>query len=299
MRSQDIIWTLALCGFIAALGKNEVVAQDVIVGNAIDIQATAVGGDVENGLLLPDSQIALRLARDHRVLRELKCSLAQREAIEDALDSIDDALAELNDGLSQPLFSTTIVVQGAGGVGPAAGDEQADEENQGVRRRAELYEVFETRLRNEILKADQVRRLDEIELRLRGPRAFRVPRVIEALELTEEQNDFIREQIALTIAEIQQQSLRDLVIPNGRAQIYAPPSPAEMVEILEGGVQEIVDQFNQSQREIWQKLIGADLQRAPRIHLFGDAEQMMRGGVGRIMIDAAPLLPAIGLPVQE
>jgi len=273
MKSQSVTLCVALCGFIAAFCESNVAGQELF-GGQINVQGVAVEVELDHGLIVPDPQIAFRLTHDHRVLRELKCTLEQRETIEDAIDAIEDELAE--DG---PI--------------PEEGEQAAD-------RRKELFEEFETLLRDEILNPDQIRRLDEMELRLRGPRAFRVPRVNEALNLTETQNDFVREQIAVTAAEIQQQSVRDLVIPNGRAQIFAPPGPAEMLEILETGVQNIVDQLTDEQRETWNKLVGAELQRAPRIQLFNDP----RGGhwaraQGMMMMNVVPALPAIALPIEE
>ncbi len=100
----------------------------------------------------------------------------------------------------------------------------------------------------EVLDADQMKRLNEIELQLRGYEAFSSEKVHEALNLTDEQKSKVRE--ALSDAEEEMREVRQ----NAQGDFQA--AMADMRKVREDAMNDIKEVLNDDQKSKWQDMIG-------------------------------------------
>jgi len=117
---------------------------------------------------------ASELLRHRKVLKELKCTPEQRTQIEDAYDD----LAE-----KRPPFPVTNLIP-INAANPQAIEQQIEAE---MRKWVEAAEAESKSVAQKYLKKEQLVRLGQIELQLRGLRAFTDPKIATALKLSEPQ----------------------------------------------------------------------------------------------------------------
>ncbi|QJW92922.1 RNA polymerase sigma factor [Frigoriglobus tundricola] len=117
---------------------------------------------------------AYELLRHRKVLKELKCTPEQRVQIEDAYDDLNE---------KRPPFPITHFIQG-NPANPQPIEQQIEAE---VRKIAANAEAESRSIADKHLRKEQLVRLGQIELQVRGLRAFTDPKVAAALKLTDEQ----------------------------------------------------------------------------------------------------------------
>ncbi len=125
-------------------------------------------------------------------------------------------------------------------------DEQRREKMQ------ELMRVQMTDLRkglDNILKPDQVKRFDQIQVQAMGINAFMLPRVQEALTLTDDQRSKIRE-----ITEEHNQAMRDVF---QGAQTDREAAMQKLTALRKQGTEKAIAVLTDSQKKSWADLIGA------------------------------------------
>ena len=133
--------------------------------NAAPVPPAKADGPVD----LPSS--AYELLRNRKVLKELKCTPEQRVQIEDAYDDLNE---------KHPPFPIANLVQ----AGQAIPQQQLEAE---LRKIAAAAEAESKLIAEKHLRKEQLVRLGQIELQVRGLRAFTDPKVAAVLKLTDEQ----------------------------------------------------------------------------------------------------------------
>src|SRR5262249_38790439 len=108
----------------------------------------------------------------------------------------------------------------------------------------------------EVLKPEQTKRLNQIQLQVRGSQAFSDPKVAEALKLTDSQKKDIK-----TIQEDSQKQIRAL-FEGGRPGADARE---KMTKLRKETSDKIMDVLNKDQKKSWEELTGKPftIQRAP------------------------------------
>jgi RNA polymerase sigma factor (sigma-70 family) len=227
-------------------------------------QALATEKDGEAGALL----------RDHKVLRELKCTLAQREKIEDALEEMDESIRTQIDAQ----IKVQLGIPGGGPVNMVMVGQ--DERNN-----------FGKYVLTKVLQKDQVERLNQIVLQVRGPRAFQMPHVVRALELSKDQQTFIEARIKKADKDIQDKSQK--MIGQGVVMVGVLTDPKEIAPIIEGAVKSIREKLNPKQQNTWKELAGEALKFVPRAGWNGGSGTMVTGAVAVPGVQPIPPLPEI------
>lgn len=123
----------------------------------------------------------------------------------------------------------------------------------------ELFRTAEADLRKglaDVLKPEQVKRFEQIQLQASGPGAFASPRVEEALKLTDDQKGKIR-----TVNDELGQSIRD-AFEADRENAFT-----KIAELRKGATEKAVAVLNDDQKKTWKELTGEPFEvkfEAPR-----------------------------------
>jgi RNA polymerase sigma factor (sigma-70 family) len=226
------------------------------------------------------------LLREHKVLRELKCTLSQREKIEDALDEMDEKIrahyaAQIGVALPIPAGIQPIPA----GVPLPVGVVTTTVQGPNKATQDEMNKFGHYVLTN-VLQKEQVERLNQIVLQVRGPRAFQMPQVVRALELSEDQRTFVERQIQKADQDIQEKTQK-MVGP--AIFVGGAPEPKEVAPIFEGAIKAILEKLTPKQRSTWKELAGETLKFFPRAGLNGTSSTMTVVGAAA----AIPAVPAI------
>jgi hypothetical protein len=221
---------------------------------------------------------AYALLRHRKVLKELNCTLEQRDQIGDAFDELDEK--------RPPVPAVAIQFNGGGGKLPQELVEQIKEQN---RRVTELAESESRSVARKYLSNDQLSRLGQIELQVRGLRAFADPKIAAALKLTDEQKSAVVEGLEASKADVPMARpvARGPLGPGGfrtEAQIDSlpldPKRAKEALATFERGL-------TKDQQSAWQAMIGAKIGFELRAHVSTNT------AIGTNNAGANPAGPAI------
>jgi len=122
-------------------------------------------------------------------------------------------------------------------------------------RREKMQELARTRAAElmkgvgEILKPEQVKRFQEIQLQQAGTTAFAMPRVQEGLKLTEDQKSKIRE-----IGEESMQAMRDAFQGGGQGDREA--GRKKMAELRKQSTEKVLGVLTDDQKKKWKEMTG-------------------------------------------
>jgi Spy/CpxP family protein refolding chaperone len=147
---------------------------------------------------------------------------------------------------------------------------------QGDERREKMQEIMkkvneeQTKVISEVLSADQVKRLNQIELQNSGPRAFTQEKVQKDLKLTDDQKDKIK-----TIADDLNQEMQGLRGGGGDFQ----ENMKKMASMRKEAVEKITAVLTDDQKKAWKELTGEPYEVKFEAGQFGGRRGKKKDGV--------------------
>jgi len=136
----------------------------------------------------------------------------------------------------------------------------------------ELAKIQEAGL-SEILGAQELRRLRQIELQHQGARAFHEGAAVNVLKLTAEQKRMIRQ--------IKDDIMAALFTPPAKAGSpggFAKPDPLQFEKLMKVEMERILTVLSDDQRTMWQEMTGRPFEGAWRLRPFGPRPTFGPGG---------------------
>jgi len=189
------------------------------------------------------------LLNNKGVQKELKLTDDQTKKVTDALKEVQDKHRDEFTGLQ---------------------DLQGDERREKMQEIMKKVNEEQTKAISEILSADQVKRLNQIELQNSGPRAFTQEKVQKDLKLTDDQKDKIK-----TIADDLNQEMQGLRGGGGDFQ----ENMKKMASMRKEAMEKITAVLTDDQKKTWKELTGEPYEVKFEQGQFGGRRGKKKDGV--------------------